>query len=58
MIPLDEIRILQLGEKDWNGVYDLPESVCLEYADNFKNASKTLYDMCFLDRTPLEEESK
>ena len=56
MIPLDEIRILQLGEKDWNGVYDLPESARLKYADNFKNASKTLYDMCFLDRTPLEEE--
>ncbi len=53
---MDEIHILQLGEKDWNEVYDLPENVCLEYADSFKDVSETLYDMCFLDRAPLDEE--
>lgn len=56
MIPLDEIHVLQLGEKDWNGVYDLPEFVSLNYIDCFEQAPPILYDMCFLDRTPLEEE--
>ena len=55
---MDEIHILQLGEEDWNGVYDLPEGVFWDYIDNFKKAPKVLYDICFLDRTPLEEEIK
>lgn len=58
MIPLDEIHILQLGERDWNVAYNLPEAVVLEYTDSFKEVSGILYDMCFLDRTPLEEEIK
>jgi len=58
---LEEIRILQLGEEDWNKIYRLPEWVRLDYAEYLdgssvkKNAGKP-YDLCFLNRTPRIEE--
>ena len=53
---MEEIRILQLGEVDWNKIYTLPEWVRLDYAEYLdgssvkKNAGKP-YDLCFLNRT-------
>lgn len=53
---MDEIRILQLGEEDWNGKYKLPEGVCLDYVKVFQIQSSKPYDLVFLDRTPLAKE--
>ncbi|MCI9024157.1 MAG: accessory Sec system protein Asp2 [Dorea sp.] len=58
---MEEIRILQLGDEDWNIVYTLPQWVRLDYAEDLdeslveKEAGRP-YDLCFLDRTPREEE--
>lgn len=53
---MDEIRILQLGEEDWGGIYTLPDGVLLEYTEVFQEIPRKPYDMFFLDRNPLEEE--
>lgn len=53
---MDEIRILQLGEEDWRGIYILPEGVILDHVDVFRELPKKPYDVCFLDRNPLDEE--
>ncbi|MCI8712118.1 MAG: accessory Sec system protein Asp2 [Ruminococcus sp.] len=63
---MEEIRILQLGKKNWNNVYTLPGWVHLDHVEFFgrvedgeekkpKKSTKP-YDMFFFDRTPLEEE--
>ncbi len=58
---MEEIRILQLGDEDWNIVYTLPQWVRLDYAEHLdespgKKEAGRPYDLCFLDRTPREEE--
>lgn len=57
---MEKIHILQLGVKDWNEVYSLPDWVQLDYAECFvideKEKAANLYDMVFLDRAPLKEE--
>lgn len=53
---MDEIRVLQLGSKDWNEAYSPPREVRIEYSEGFTKAPKTPYDIVFLDRTPLAEE--
>ncbi len=58
---MEGIHILQLGSKDWNNIYALPQWVCLDYAESFVGRSENTkpgkpYDLCFLDRTPREEE--
>lgn len=53
---MDEIHILQLGEKDWNDLYTLPETVYLDHINTFSKTALKSYDLFFLDRTPLEEE--
>ena len=51
------IRILQLGEDDWNERYTLPETVQLDYMDELKELPEKPYDMFFLDRDPSKEET-
>ncbi|MCM1025983.1 MAG: accessory Sec system protein Asp2 [Roseburia sp.] len=53
---MDEIRVLQLGSKDWREIYSLPREVKLEYAEAFTEKPKKPYDIVFLDRAPLREE--
>lgn len=53
---MDEIRVLQLGDKDWNAIYTFPQEINLEYLETLKEAPKTPYDIVFLDRTPREKE--
>ncbi len=53
---MDEVRILQLGEEDWRNIYALPEIVRLDYVCRFVDVPNKPYDMCFLDRTPMEDE--
>ena len=58
---MEEIRILQLGEEDWNRIYTLPQWVRLDHVEHFrenteKRKTDKPYDMFFLDRTPQEEE--
>ncbi|RAZ24266.1 accessory Sec system protein Asp2, partial [Klebsiella oxytoca] len=49
-------RILQLGEEDWNDIYELPSGIHLDYRESFCEPPEKPYDLFFLDRLPLEEE--
>lgn len=51
-----EIHVLQLGEENWNSVYELPLGVQLDFVVSFKKVPKQQYDLFFLDRIPFEEE--
>ncbi len=53
---MDEIRVLQLGNEDWNEIYALPQGITMEYVEAFTQIPKKPYDMVFLDRAPLVEE--
>ncbi len=56
---MDEIRVLQLGSKDWNEVYSLPPGIRIEHALTLTKApekSRVPYDIVFVEREPLEEE--
>ncbi|MCI9220368.1 MAG: accessory Sec system protein Asp2 [Lachnospiraceae bacterium] len=53
---MDEIRILQLGDKDWNEIYSFPGEVKIEHCEAFTETPKAPYDIVFLDRAPLREE--
>ena len=54
---MGEIRILQLGNENWNDRYTVPKGVSLEYTEIFKEPSEKLYDMVFLDRELKEEDN-
>lgn len=53
---MDKIYVLQLGKKDWREIYTLPEMVEFDYRKVLKRKPKRLYDLVFLDRTPMERE--
>ena len=53
---LNTIRVLQIGIEDWNEYYDVPDYVQMDYVDKYVNASKTYYDIVFIDRPIYEEE--
>ena len=53
---MDKIYALQLGKKDWREIYTLPEMVEFDYRKELKRKPKRLYDLVFLDRTPMERE--
>ncbi len=53
---MDEIRILQLGEDDWNQSYRLPKGAVLDAVPFLGEAPGRPFDIVFLDRAPLEEE--
>lgn len=53
---MDEIRILQLGDKNWNEIYSFPGEVKIEHCEAFTEVPKAPYDIVFLDRRPLREE--
>lgn len=53
---MDEIRVLQIGSKDWNDVYQLPQDVIVKYYEVFTKAPKAPFDIVFLERAPLEAE--
>lgn len=49
---MSEIRVLQLGNEDWNEIYEIPKGILLEYTDSFTEPSEKYYDAVFLDRKP------
>lgn len=49
---MSEIRVLQLGNEDWNEIYEIPKGICLEHIDKFTKPSEKYYDAVFLDRLP------
>ena len=51
-----KINILQIGDRDWNEIYTLPENVTLDYAAGLEEAPEKAYDMFFLDREPSDTE--
>ncbi len=53
---MDNIHILQLGEEDWRGKYEMPKGIDFEYASVLKESPPKPYDLIFLDRTPTGEE--
>lgn len=56
MIPLDEIHVLQLGEKDWSLSYRLPENIDWNYREHLKEKPKKPYDIVFLNYAPDAKE--
>lgn len=52
----DVIRVLQLGTKDFNDIYNVPDYIELEYSENFISAPKEIYDLIFVDRYLNDEE--
>lgn len=57
---MKEIKVLQIGKKNWSQIYKLPEQIEFTYAEYFRQNkdSKLLYDIVFLDREITEEEAK
>ena len=53
---MDEIRILQLGETDWNQIYRLPGEFRLDFIGPLHCLPEETYNLVFLDRVPSEEE--
>jgi accessory secretory protein Asp2 len=53
---LDEIRVLQIGDRDWRERYRLPGGTEFQYAEKFDKAPGRPYDVVFWDREPGEEE--
>lgn len=45
------IRVLQLGSKDWNQIYSLPEDVELTYREELSEIPRSPYDIVFVERT-------
>lgn len=52
----ETIQILQLGTKDWNECYDLPETMELTCFECFTETTKVIYDLVFVERKIKEEE--
>lgn len=53
---MDEIRVLQIGDRDWREIYTLPGEADFRYAERFEEASGKPYDIVFWDREPEEGE--
>lgn len=52
----DLIRVLQLGGKRYNDIYDIPDYIELEYSENFIYSSQNVYDLIFVDRKLSDSE--
>lgn len=46
----DVIRVLQLGTKNYNDIYYIPDYIELEYSENFTSQPQNVYDLVFVDR--------
>ncbi len=53
---MEKIHILQLGKKNWNEIYELTPEIHLDYVDSFAKPPEKPYDICFLDRQPMDKE--
>lgn len=53
---MDEIRVLQIGDRDWRQIYAMTPQTAFEYAESFEAAPKKPFDMVFWDRAPGERE--
>lgn len=53
---MNKIHILQLGERNWNQLYNIPENIVLDHIRVLEKMPVDVYQIFFLDRTPLEEE--
>lgn len=53
---LEKIQALQIGDKDWNKIYRVPEEVELCYVDRVDEPFEQPFDLVFLDRAPGERE--
>ncbi len=52
----EKIRILQLGNEDWNECFKVPDNLELEWSLCFDKDVKGTYDLVFIDRLVLENE--
>lgn len=55
---LDVIKILQLGEKNFNSIYNIPEYLDIEWQDEFRMVPKQQYDMVIVDKILSDMELK
>jgi len=54
----DEIKVLQLGNDNWEQIYPIHKNVKYYYEPNFEEISEILFDVVFIDRIISEEECK
>ena len=53
---MDEIRVLQIGDRDWRQIYAMTPQTAFEYAESFEAAPQKPFDIVFWDRAPGERE--
>lgn len=53
---MDKIQVLQVGHKNWEKIYTLPDILEFHYVNTLKKPLPELYDLVFLDRTLSNDE--
>lgn len=55
---MNKLRALQLGQTDWNVLYQVPMHLSIEHKKQFLTPHNTPYDLVFIDKSLSQEEAK
>ncbi|MEE0685388.1 MAG: accessory Sec system protein Asp2 [Lachnospiraceae bacterium] len=53
-----EIKVLQLGAKDWREIYNIPSNLDYDFFEEFNKEKSSFYDIAFIDKELSDEEIK
>ena len=51
-----EIKVLQLGERDWRNIYSIPSNLEYDFFEKFNKEKRSFYDVVFIDKELSDEE--
>lgn len=51
-----EIKVLQLGEKDWRTIYNIPSNLEYSFFEKFNDENNIFYDVTFIDKELSDDE--
>ena len=51
-----EIKVLQLGERDWRDIYRMPPNLKYDFFEKFNKEKSRFYDVVFIDKELADEE--
>lgn len=51
-----EIKVLQLGERDWRESYNIPSNLEYDFFEEFNKEKKSFYDIVFVDKELSDKE--
>ena len=51
-----EIKVLQLGERDWRDIYRMPPNLKYDFFEKFNKEKSRFYDVVFIDKELDDEE--